>query len=116
MAERPGLIKHESVKSSTASLLLQLLAQQPMYGYKIIKELEERSEGYFKFKEGTLYPVLHRLEIAGLVTGKWQILPNGRRRKYYYLTAKGLAALEEKRSQWRDFMTAMNLIIQPRQA
>jgi len=43
-----------------------------MYGYQIIKELERRSQGYFKFKEGTLYPALHRLERAGLIVGKWQ--------------------------------------------
>ncbi len=103
----------ELMKDSVASLLLCLIAQQPMYGYKIIKELEGRSEGFFKFKEGTLYPVLHRLEEEGLIMGRWQVLPSGRQRKYYYITAKGSYALEEKRSQWQDFLSAMNLIIQP---
>jgi len=106
--------KHELMKDSIASLLLCLIAQQPVYGYRIIKELEGRSEGYFKFKEGTLYPVLHRLERAGLILGKWQALSSGRQRKYYYITAKGRHALDEKKSQWQDFLAAMNLIIQPR--
>ena len=57
--------KNELIKGSTDSLLLYLLGQQPMYGYQIIKELEKRSQGYFQFKEGTLYPALHRLEKAG---------------------------------------------------
>ncbi len=57
----------ELVKGNIEPLLLSLIGQQPMYGYQIIKELEKRSQGYFKFKEGTLYPVLHRLENAGLV-------------------------------------------------
>ncbi len=103
----------ELMKGSSESLLLCLIAQQPMYGYQIIKELERKSQGYFKFKEGTLYPALHRLEKLGLIEGKWQMLPNGRQRRYYYITDKGHQLLVVKRNQWRDFLTAMNLIIQP---
>jgi len=108
MAQTPELMK-----GSSESLLLSLVGQQPMYGYQIIKELERRSQGYFKFKEGTLYPALHRLEKSGLIVGKWQMLPSGRQRRYYYITDKGRRVLAEKMSQWRDFLTAMNLIIQP---
>jgi len=84
-----------------------------MYGYQIIKDLTRRSQGYFKFKEGTLYPALHRLERAGLILGRWQMLPSGQQRKYYHITDKGLSTLVERRDQWQDFLTAMNLIIQP---
>ncbi|MFC1949002.1 PadR family transcriptional regulator [Chloroflexota bacterium] len=103
----------ELMNGSSESLLLCLIAQQPMYGYQIIKELEKRSQGYFRFKEGTLYPALHRLEKSGLIEGKWQMLPTGRQRRYYSITDKGNRLMEEKRSQWRDFLTAMNLVIQP---
>jgi len=105
--------RQELTKGSIDSLLLCLISQQPMYGYRIIKELKGRSEGYFQFKEGTLYPALHRLEKAGLVAGKWQTLPGGRQRRYYYITDKGHRLLVVKMSQWQDFLTAMNLIIQP---
>jgi len=105
--------RRELMKGSTDSLLLSLIGQQPMYGYQILKELERRSQGYFKFKEGTLYPALHRVEKAGLIVGKWHMLPSGRQRRYYYLTDKGHRLLVEKMSQWQDFLTAMNLIIQP---
>jgi PadR family transcriptional regulator PadR len=105
--------RRELIKGSIDSLLLCLIEQQPMYGYLIIKELERRSQGYFKFKEGTLYPALHRLEEAGLIRGEWQALPNGRQRRYYQITAKGLRRLSAERGQWRDFLVAMNLIIQP---
>jgi len=108
MGQRPELMK-----GSSESLLLSLIGQQPMYGYQIIKELKTRSQGYFRFKEGTLYPALHRLERAGLIKGKWQMLPGGRQRRYYYITEKGQGVLVEKMSQWRDFLTAVNLIIQP---
>ena len=105
--------RRELIKGSIDSLLLCLIDQQPMYGYLIIKELDRRSQGYFKFKEGTLYPALHRLEEAGLIRGEWQMLPSGRQRRYYYITEKGLRSLVTTRSQWRDFLAAMNLIIQP---
>ncbi len=108
MAQRRRLMR-----SSTDSLLLYLISQQPMYGYQIIKELERRSQGYFKFKEGTLYPALHRLEKAGLTLGRWQMLPGGRQRRYYHITDKGRSTLAEKRNQWQDFLAAMNLVLHP---
>jgi len=108
--------RRELIKGSIDSLLLCLISQQPMYGYKIIKELEKRSQGYFRLKEGTLYPALHRLERNGLILGSWEILPSGQQRKYYHITDKGLAILVETKSQWQDFLAAMNLIIQPAHA
>jgi len=108
--------RRELMKGNIDSLLLCLIGQQQMYGYQIIKELEQRSQGYFKFKEGTLYPALHRLEGAGLILGRWQILPSGRQRKYYHVTSKGHSILVEKRGQWQDFLAAVNLIIQPESA
>jgi PadR family transcriptional regulator, regulatory protein PadR len=105
--------RHDLIKSNIDSLLLCLINKQPMYGYQIIKELENRSQGYFRFKEGTLYPALHRLEKNEMVQGKWQILPSGQQRKYYHITERGVALLGEKRSSWNEFLTAMNLIILP---
>ena len=105
--------RQDLLKGSSASLLLCLIGQQPMYGYQIVKELEARSQGYFKFKEGTLYPALHRLEKTGLILGKWHTPPNGRQRRYYYITAKGHTKLAAEKIQWQDFLKAMRLIIQP---
>lgn len=105
--------RRELITGSSYSLLLCLLENQPMYGYQIIKELESRSEGYFKFKEGTLYPALHRLERSGLITGKWQKLLNGRQRRYYNITAKGLSKLAEDKTQWQDYLNAVKLILEP---
>ncbi|MGD0794783.1 MAG: helix-turn-helix transcriptional regulator [Dehalococcoidales bacterium] len=105
--------RHDLLKSSSDSLLLSLLERQPLYGYKIVKELEEKSQGYFKLKEGTLYPALHRLEKSGLITGKWQMLPNGRQRRYYFITEKGLAKLTTEKTQWQDFLQAVRLILEP---
>jgi len=105
--------RRDLLQGSIDSLLLYLLAQLPMYGYQIIKELARKSQGYFKFKEGTLYPALHRLEKSGLILGKWQVLPNGRQRRYYYITPKGHSKLAAETIKWQDFLNAIKLIIQP---
>jgi PadR family transcriptional regulator PadR len=103
----------ELLKGSTDTLLLSLINFQPLYGYQIIKDLEKRSRGYFLFKEGTLYPALHRLEKSGLIRSKWEKLSNGQERRYYYITEKGQHALIERLETWRDFYTAVNLIMNP---
>ena len=105
--------ERELLKGSTDSLLLSLINSQPMYGYQIIKEIDKRSQGYFQFKEGTLYPALHRLEKAGLVQGKWQRLRSGQERRYYYITPKGQEALSQRLVVWKHFSTAVALIMQP---
>jgi PadR family transcriptional regulator len=105
--------RRELIKGGTDSLLLCLLGQQPMYGYQIIRELENRSQGYFKYKEGTLYPALHRLEKSGLLSAQWHTASGGRQRRYYHITEKGRDVLVERRSQLLDFFAAMNTIIQP---
>jgi PadR family transcriptional regulator PadR len=90
-------------KGSTQLLVLSLLAQEPMYGYQIAKELERRSEGYFDFKEGTLYPLLHRMEKEGLLRGEWQVVEKGPSRKYYSITPEGRKVLEKSAAEWTTF-------------
>ncbi len=105
--------KCELLKGNTDSLLLSLISHQPMYGYRIIKELETRSNGYFQFREGTLYPALHRLEKKGLIHGKWQKLSTGLERRYYYITPKGEKVLDQRLAVWQDFSAAVDIIMQP---
>jgi PadR family transcriptional regulator PadR len=103
----------ELLKGNTDSLLLCLISRQPTYGYQIVKELQKRSNGYFQFKEGTLYPALHRLERDKLIEGKWQTLANGQQRRYYYITAKGQHVLATRLATWQDFSTAVSAVIKP---
>lgn len=103
----------ELLKGSTDHLILSLIGQEPVYGYRLIKEIGMRSEGYFQFKESTLYPALHRLERDGLIKGKWEHLTNGQERRYYYLTEAGRRVLSEKRDEWKGFSAAVNLVIEP---
>ena len=85
-----------------------------MYGYQMAKEVDQRSSGYFAFKEGTLYPALHRLERDKLVEGRWQNTPTGVRRRYYQITAKGRQALVDRLNEWQRFSRAMNLVMLPK--
>lgn len=105
--------QQELLKGNTDTLLLALLQVEPMYGYQIVKEVDKRSSGYFAFKEGTLYPALHRLERASLVEGRWEDTPNNVRRRYYLITAKGVEALTDRLSEWQKFSHAMNSIMLP---
>ena len=102
----------ELLIGNTDSLLLCLISRRPTYGYQIVKELGERSNGYFQFKEGTLYPALHRLERDNLISGKWQILPNGQQRRYYYITERGQQVLANRLATWQDFSTAVKAVVQ----
>ena len=101
----------ELLKGNTETLLLSLLAGEPMYGYQIVKEMETRSNGYFLFKEGTLYPALHRLEAAALVDGEWRDTTSGVPRRYYHITPKGQRVLEERLKEWRRFSKAVDSIM-----
>ncbi len=105
--------RQEMLKGNTDTLLLALLETEAMYGYQIVKEVDERSSGYFAFKEGTLYPALHRLEKAKLIEGRWEETPNNVRRRYYLITAKGLQALVDRLSEWQRFTNAMDSIMRP---
>jgi PadR family transcriptional regulator PadR len=90
-------------KGSVKALILSLLQEQPMYGYQLSKELQRRSKGYFEFKEGTLYPALHRMEQQGLLRGEWQVVNEGHSRKVYHLTDKGHEELARSQSEWATF-------------
>ena len=104
-------VSKELIKGSTPMLIMGVLKQEDMYGYKIIKELEKQSEFVFTMKEGTLYPILHALEVENLLESYWETC-DGRKRKYYHLTQKGKAQLKEKQDEWQVFSTSVNKVLQ----
>ena len=90
----------ENLKRGTTDLvILCLLSQEDMYGYQIIKTIEKKSEEVFKMKEGTLYPILHNLESRGYLSS-YMVDVNGRSRKYYKITDKGLKQFAEEKEEW----------------
>ena len=101
----------ELLRGVTDFLLLSLINELPRHGYQIVKELGKRSQGYFKLKSGTIYPVLHRLEIAGLVTSRWQQVTERQRRRYYEITELGRQTLSQRLAEWQSFCTAVGKLM-----
>ena len=99
------------VKGSVAPVILQLLSERERYGYEIIKTVNERTNNVFAWKEGTLYPWLHKLEGDGWVQSRWVEAESGRNRKYYRITKKGLAALALRKEEWAHFSKAVNALL-----
>ena len=86
------------------------LEHGPSHGYRIAQGIKDRSEGVLQFKEGTLYPALHKLEAEGLVTSK-EAIENGRPRRYYEITKAGKVSLTRDRAEWRQVSRAVTMIL-----
>ncbi len=104
-------LKKELTKGSSAMLVLSVLQKKDMYGYQIIKEIELSSEKVFSFKEGTLYPILHSFEQNGLVKSYWEESDQGRKRKYYHITKKGLKELSDTKQEWEAYSAAVSKVL-----
>ena len=93
-------IDKDLVAAMATPLVLAILLEGNSYGYAILKRVRELSSGDLQWTDGMLYPLLHRLERLGHVEASWGESPEGRKRKYYEITAAGEAALAEHRRQW----------------
>lgn len=92
-------------------LMLFIIGELPMHGYRIAKELERRSSGYFKLTESTVYSALRRLEREGLVLSSWQLVAKKQKRRCYELTEKGRQILAKKLAEWQRFSNATSKVI-----
>jgi transcriptional regulator len=99
-----------NLKGTLPILILEALAEGPDHGYRIAQRIKERSEGVLNFKEGTLYPALHKLENEGLVKSS-DGMESGRPRRYYTITEAGHAALAKERAEWRQVSRAVSMIL-----
>jgi transcriptional regulator len=103
-------------KGSVELLVLALLRDEPRHGYDIGKRIEERSGGRLRFQISSLYPILCRMEERGWIVGRWVERSGDRRRRFYRLTKKGIAALDDQRRTWVEFTRAVNLVLEPSDA
>ena len=103
-------MRAESLKGHLDTLVLAKLEAAPLHGYAVIDELRARSEGAFDLAEGTVYPVLHRLEAEGLLSSTWSTV-GGRERRTYRLTRRGTRALARRRGEWRGFAHAVDAVL-----
>lgn len=104
-------MKAETLKGHLDLLLLATVQSGPAHGYAVAETLRTRSNGAFDLPEGTLYPALHRLERAALLSSRWSEV-NGRRRRVYQLTRKGHQVLAKQHDEWRDFARAVHAVVE----
>jgi PadR family transcriptional regulator, regulatory protein PadR len=104
-------MESEMLKGHLDAIVLAALEAGPAHGYAIIEAIKSRSGGAFDLPEGTVYPALHRLEQAGLLSSQWVMPESGRRRRIYALTGSGTAALAKRREAWEQFSEAVNRLL-----
>lgn len=92
-------------------LILKAVSWKAEHGFGIARAIERRSDGGLLIEEGALYPALHRLERAGALQSSWHITENGRRARYYELTADGRARLRAEVRQWRQYAAAVTVVL-----
>jgi PadR family transcriptional regulator PadR len=94
----------DTLQGTLDLLILTTLDREPNHGFGITLHIQTASEGMLQVEEGSLYPALHRLEREKLIRGEWKVTANGRRARYYRLTAKGAKRLADVRQSW-DVLT-----------
>ena len=104
-------LQRELRRGTLELLLLRILADEPTYGYELVSRLSQRSDGRFHIKEGTLYPVLYRLEDSGMIVPEWDSPARGVPRKIYRLTKAGTKRGDELITAWRSFASDVDAIL-----
>lgn len=90
---------------------MAMLDSAPRYGYDLLSTMGERTDGLLEIKEGTLYPVLHRLEDGGYVTSTWDVVERGAPRKYYRLTPSGRARYKALKNEWQKLSVGISRLL-----
>jgi len=99
-----------NLRGTLPALILEAIERHPDHGYSIAQRIKERSSGVLDFKEGTLYPALHKLELEGAVES-YEEVEKGRTRRYYRITEAGHAELAKDRKEWGQVSRAVTLIL-----
>jgi len=104
-------LSKKTLDGNMETMLLALLGEGPSYGYQMVQDLNAKAPGVLKTGEGTIYPVLHRLEERGLIQSVWRTGETGRQRRYYRTTPKGKKTLADNRLQWAALKKVMNTVL-----
>ncbi len=100
------------VPGTLEMLVLKTLSLAPTHGWGISERIQQLSRDAFQVNQGTLYPLLERLQQRGLVTAEWRASDSNRRAKYYVITRSGLRRLESERRDWARALQAIDLVMQ----
>ena len=102
----------ELLQGTLPLLILRTLAVAPNHGFAIAKRIQQVSKAVLKVEQGSLYPALHKMELAGLIDSDWGTTENNRRAKYYKLTRRGQRALAAETSRWQAIAEAVTAVLQ----
>lgn len=102
----------ELVQGTLEMMILRTLARGALHGYAIAVGIESRSEDVLRVEEGSLYPALHRMELAGLLISEWRLSEANRRAKYYRLTALGRKQLAAQSAHWNRLVLAIARVME----
>ena len=102
--------ERELLKGVAPVVVLEILSRGEMYGYELSEAVASRSGDILTLGRGTLYPLLYNLEAKGLVVANERKSKNGRKRRYYSITSKGLDQLESSKEQWQSFRKGVDLV------
>ncbi len=102
----------ELKRGTLEMILLHLISERQMYGYELASTLEKKGGSLFRIKEGTLYPILYRLEKAGYIESRWETLERGVPRKYYRLTGPGEKYMQARLVEWKEFISAIDRLLE----
>jgi PadR family transcriptional regulator, regulatory protein PadR len=100
------------VQGTLDLLVLKIIALEPQHGWAISQRLKQVSGEALQVSDGSLYPALHKLELAGWIVAEWKTGELGRRAKFYSLTRAGRRRLELETDEWRRLSSAINRVVQ----
>lgn len=103
--------RREFLKGTIEMVVLSMVKEEDMYGYQILQKLKQVSPELLGVKEGTLYPILQRLQGDGYISGKWVKVGEKRKRHMYTITARGRSQLKDNRVLWDALSRAVNQVI-----
>lgn len=106
-----GAIQRELSRGTMELAILALIEARQRYGYDLLTSLGSASDGAIAIKEGSLYPVLHRLEDAGYITAEWAAEGRSAPRKYYRINTEGKAHLTALRTEWQRMTAGMERLL-----
>ena len=92
-------------------LLLKIVGLEPQHGWAISQRLKQVSDEDLQVSDGSLYPALHKLELAGWITSAWNTSELGRRAKFYSLTRAGRRRLDQEAAHWRRLSSAITRVL-----
>lgn len=106
-------ISKELMGASSIPFILSILGESDSYGYEIMRKIKELSNGRIVWKEGSLYPVLKKMEKSGMIKSYWNVKDFDRPRKYYRILTEGNEALKQEKEDWALMQKVFNKLWTP---